>query len=528
MDVICKEAAKLKLEGNDLYKAKKFEAAASKYREAIDKDKCNAVNYTNLCACLNQLKLYEEMNTVATNCIAMDENSVKGHYWLIMSLKKQKKYKEAFVQCDLPLEKFPDNVDIKLLHSEIGLKVKRCAHENCPVPVASQVDLFNCSACKNIYYCSRDCQKSDWSRHRYICKSTPEQAMCSFCQKTFEHEKKVLCESCKGIFYCSDKCKEEDKERHERDQCGPFSKEMELFEKWYQSDASDAALSEVATHAMSKEEFLSKDLDFFISINLRFSGRYCSFVPIEPPRIVYKSHMCPRQIEDLRFIKKSLGSAGSVTLVHILRVKFSPGDGGDRVLGKYRMQGYSSLGKYQLLPFEAAMTSNFNHINCKDNAIVPPTWEKDKTKHQAMWFAEVKKSDFLVDFVLASYGYLSKASHRSSKKYSIIIEYEFGEQFGELKRLLSHQLMDMSNGKEYSCMYGSNNACDENHVVFTLTLLCSKFGWIITVIPVQISIEQIKAFRRKDYNDEVIEKLWQDLLKVPIPKCPPTPEYPDI
>ena len=66
--------------------------------------------------------------------------------------------------------------------------------------------------------------------------------------------------------------------------------------------------------------------------------------------------------------------------------------------------------------------------------------------------------------------------------------------------------MDMSNGKEYSRMYGSNNACDENHVVFTLTLLCNKFGWIITVIIVQISIEKIKAFRRKDYNDEVIEK----------------------
>ena len=109
------DAAKLKLEGNKLFKAKKYEAAANKYRGAIDKDPSCSVYYTNLCACLSHLKLYEEMNIVATKCIAIDENSVKGHYWLIMSLKKQKKLKDAFGQSEVSLEKFPDNSDLKLL-----------------------------------------------------------------------------------------------------------------------------------------------------------------------------------------------------------------------------------------------------------------------------------------------------------------------------------------------------------------------------------------------------------------------------
>ncbi|GFH46256.1 hypothetical protein CTEN210_02730 [Chaetoceros tenuissimus] len=534
MDALCKEAAKLKLEGNELFKAKKYEAAASKYREAIDKDQCNAVYYTNLCACLNQLKLYKEMNTVASKCIAMNENSVKGHYWLIMSFKKQKKYKEAFVQCDSSLEKFPDNSDIKLLQAEISMKVKRCANEKCPVLVANQVDLFQCSACKDTsgtidtYYCSRDCQKSDWPRHKTICQVTSKQACCSLCKKMFDYEKKVLCQTCKAIFYCSDKCKEEDKEQHQRVQkCRPFSKEMELFEKWYESEYAVPALSELATHAMTKQEFLSNDLEFFVSINLRFCGRYCSFVPIEPPKIVYKSHMNPEEKEFMSMIKKKVGS---LNLCQVILVKFAPRDGGNK-FGQFRVQGYTSVGNYQRLTFEEAMTSNFNHVNCRDNPIIPPTWKNNYSEHLAHWAAEAKENGVLVDFVLASLGYQSKASQKSSENYAVILEFIFGEQFGEIKGLLSHDIMDIS-GITWTAKMPvkriSKNTCDENHVEFSLTMVCKHGSGFYTLLPIQISLEQISAFQKKDYDDEVMEKLWQDLLKIPFPKCPPTPEYPDI
>ena len=541
IDALCKEAAKLKLEGNDLFKAKKYKAAASKYREAIDKDQCNVVYYTNLCACLNQLKLYEEMNTVASKCIAIDENSVKGHYWLIMSLKKQKKYKEAFLQCDLSLEKFPDNTDIKLLQSEISMKVKRCAHENCPVPVASQVDLFKCSACEDnrTYYCSRDCQKSDWSRHKYTCNSGPKQSRCSHCQKIFDYKRELRCEICKGMSYCSIKCKEEDKERHERVTCVPCFKELELFDKWFFSEVSSESLGELATHAMSKEEFLSQDREFFILITLRFSGRHCSFVPIKPPSTVYKADMNPTQIEDTRQQLGFRKSLGPLQLGHLLCVTFVRSDGvQDKIFyGKYRLQIYNRSKQYQVLPLEAAMTSNFNHANCEHNPIVPPEWKKIQSNYPyylGKWAADAQKSGILVDFVLASYQHKSKPSYQSTKEYTIVVNYEFGERLGEIKQLLSHRIMKISGIKNSSLVDGIKKSIKEyvsnkNHVEFSLTMICNNHGsGLVNVFPVKISKKQMNAFHRKRHNDEDMEKLWQDLLEVPFPKCPPTPEYPGI
>ncbi|GFH56018.1 hypothetical protein CTEN210_12494 [Chaetoceros tenuissimus] len=543
MDALCKEAAKLKLEGNDLYKAKKYKEAASKYRLAIDKDQCNAVYYTNLCVTLNQLKLYEEMNAVASKCISIDENSVKGHYWLIMSLKKQKKYKEAFVQCDVSREKFPVNADIKLLQTEIGMKVKRCAHENCPVPVTSQVDLFKCSGCidnRSTYYCSRDCQKSDWSRHKYTCKSGPKQSRCSLCQKMFDYEREFRCEICNSMSYCSINCREQDKERHERVTCVVSFKELELFDKWFETERANESLGEFATHAMSKEEFLSQDREFFVLITLRFSGRHCSFVPIKPPRVLYKADMNPTQIEDMKQQINFRKSLGPLQLGHLLCVTFVRGDvvQDKTFYGKYRLQIYCRSKSYQMLPFEDAMTSNFNHVNCGDNPIVPPAWKKIQSNYPnylRKWAVDAQKSGILVDFVLASYQHKSKPSYQSAKEYTIVINYEFGERLGEIKQLRCHRFMKISGIKNSSLIDAikvsiKDYASNKNHVEFSLTMICNNSGsGVVTVLPVKISKKQMKAFqKRKSCDDEVMEKLWQDLLKVPFQKGPPTPKYPDF
>ena len=30
--------------------------------------------------------------------------------------------------------------------------------------------LFKCSRCKDVYYCSKECQKKDWKLHKIICE----------------------------------------------------------------------------------------------------------------------------------------------------------------------------------------------------------------------------------------------------------------------------------------------------------------------------------------------------------------------
>jgi len=37
---------------------------------------------------------------------------------------------------------------------------------------SSETDLFTCSACKTVYYCSRDCQRQNWRHHRPSCATT--------------------------------------------------------------------------------------------------------------------------------------------------------------------------------------------------------------------------------------------------------------------------------------------------------------------------------------------------------------------
>ena len=37
------------------------------------------------------------------------------------------------------------------------------------LPNNSDKPLVNCGKCKNIYYCSRECQKTDWKRHKIRC-----------------------------------------------------------------------------------------------------------------------------------------------------------------------------------------------------------------------------------------------------------------------------------------------------------------------------------------------------------------------
>ena len=40
-------------------------------------------------------------------------------------------------------------------------------------PVCNKVAETKCTACKAVFYCSRDCQKKHWKAHKFDCKSLP-------------------------------------------------------------------------------------------------------------------------------------------------------------------------------------------------------------------------------------------------------------------------------------------------------------------------------------------------------------------
>ena len=530
------EAAKLKLQGNNLFKAKKYEAAASKYRQAIDKDP-SSVYYTNLCATLNHLKLYEEMQTVASKCIAVDDKSVKGHYWLIMSLKKQKKLKDAFGQSEVSLVKFPDNSDLKFIQAEIATKLKRCANEQCRFEATSiENDLLKCSACKETYYCSRDCQRRDWSRHRFRCISSRSTAgyssnTCENCKQRFLRAKEVSCGVCETVVYCSQECLEKNEKLH-WPKCQLFGllakpKEIDYINKWFDNETSDI-LAELATHTMTKKEFLNKDPQFHIEFEVEFSEKYCTFVPIKKAKIVYFSDLSASESAGVKQIHASSKDLiGPFEVGHVLSVKFPLKSG--FVVKRRRHMKYTAT-QYQQLSYEEATTSSLNYVNNINNPLLPPAWKNlfaiRVSAQIEGWKANCAD---LPNFIITSYRYQSKSSFRCPQEYTLVLKIEFGEQLGEVKRIVSHSMKKISRLKQPDLVKRLKEEIARGPNLLTVTIMSNNpyISPITTVFSKIVPIQYSKVPRIKEKDiDKKIMKLWKALLKVPFPKCPQTPKYP--
>jgi len=84
-----------------------------------------------------------------------------------------------------------------------------------------QEKMKKCSLCKLVYYCSRECQKKDWLKHKEYCKKYREaqkeiekKSTCSGCKKNFPFLKLQKCAGCKNARYCSEKCQIKDWRKH--------------------------------------------------------------------------------------------------------------------------------------------------------------------------------------------------------------------------------------------------------------------------------------------------------------------------
>ncbi|CRK86369.1 CLUMA_CG000084, isoform A [Clunio marinus] len=85
----------LKDHGNKLFSAKKFEDAITCYSKAIIKNPNNATYFTNRALCYIKLKKFDLACQDCRRALDMDQNLIKGHFFLGLSLMELQSYDEA-------------------------------------------------------------------------------------------------------------------------------------------------------------------------------------------------------------------------------------------------------------------------------------------------------------------------------------------------------------------------------------------------------------------------------------------------
>ncbi|GFH55458.1 hypothetical protein CTEN210_11934 [Chaetoceros tenuissimus] len=212
-------ALALKEEGNRLFKSKDFEKAAEKYEEAIALDPTNPIFLSNYCNVLSQLERFDAVEVAARKCIDLDSTYVKGYYWLAKAYVARNMFDEAIETCENALQIDPNQAEMQKMHQVLkntktdiasslmescklepakdsfrntilvssGLAGKKyqaadgsidlgkaintprrgaCANPDCKTSECDNENLMRCSRCWQVDYCSKECQRADWKRHK--------------------------------------------------------------------------------------------------------------------------------------------------------------------------------------------------------------------------------------------------------------------------------------------------------------------------------------------------------------------------
>lgn len=72
--------------------------------------------------------------------------------------------------------------------------------QTCHKSKSDSVKLYKCEMCKSIRYCSKECQKDDWARHKLECRNIDTCPICmqkltlnNFCQTKCNHRFHLSC-----------------------------------------------------------------------------------------------------------------------------------------------------------------------------------------------------------------------------------------------------------------------------------------------------------------------------------------------
>ena len=95
-----------------------------------------------------------------------------------------------------------------------------CGNEN---EECKKMGIFRCSRCKNVFYCSKQCQKKDWKVHKDSCREklktnedpTSTEKFTEACHNEMCAKiGALICSQCKSVGYCSKECQKLDWRKH--------------------------------------------------------------------------------------------------------------------------------------------------------------------------------------------------------------------------------------------------------------------------------------------------------------------------
>jgi stress-induced-phosphoprotein 1 len=114
-----KEAEAFKEQGNAFFKSGKFKEAIEKYVSATKIDPNVAAYWSNMAACHEKLRQYEEMAEASRSCIKADRTFVKGYFRLASAQKAMNDLDACIKTLESGLAVQSSNADLKNMKKEV-------------------------------------------------------------------------------------------------------------------------------------------------------------------------------------------------------------------------------------------------------------------------------------------------------------------------------------------------------------------------------------------------------------------------
>jgi len=112
-------AEAIKAEGNGFFKNGKYAEAIAKYKEATQLDDTVPSYWSNMAACYEKLRKFEEMADAGRSCIKADKSFVKGYFRLAVAYKQLNHLSDCIKTLESGLAIQSSNPDLKRMKKEV-------------------------------------------------------------------------------------------------------------------------------------------------------------------------------------------------------------------------------------------------------------------------------------------------------------------------------------------------------------------------------------------------------------------------